>query len=191
MLPDNPTADPTRIVRHSSNRANSRLWLCLLILLLSACKMDGRQEPATSVIRVDLLVQGSFCQAGSTEPSMALIGDDDAYRSAYQQIRKHIPDSAAIPPTVDFDRFDVLAVYMGSRSTAGYRVGLASGAANVGENNELYLQVSWTEPPEGVLLAQVMTSPCMLVSIQKGAYSAIHAIDEKGSIRITGSLDRE
>ena len=178
-------------MRYASYSNKHRLWLCLLLLLVSACRMDGRQEPATSVIRVDLLVQGSFCQPGSTEPSMALITDDDAYRSAYRQTGKDIPDNAAIAPGVDFNRFDVVAVYMGSRSTAGYRVGLASSAANVGENNELYLPVSWAEPPEGVLLAQVMTSPCMLVSIQKGAYSAIHAIDEQGGIRITRSLGQE
>lgn len=153
-------------------------------MLVSACKVDGMQDPATSVIQVNLLAQGSFCRAGSTEPFIELIGDGDAYRSAYRQTGKQFHNSADIPPAVDFNRFIVVAVYMGNRNTAGYGMGLASGIARIGENNELDLQVSWTEPAEGIVSAQVMTSPCMLVSIPGGGYSTIRAIDEQGGIRI-------
>jgi hypothetical protein len=160
-------------------------------LLVSACKTDGMQEPATSVVKTALLAQSSFCQAGSKKPSMLLLTDDDAYKSVYSQTRASTPGYTDSPPAVDFSRFSVIVVYMGSRQTAGYQVGLASRSAIVGENDNLDLLVSWTEPPDGALLAQVMTSPCMLVTIQKGSYSAIRVIDEAGKVRITGVPGRE
>jgi len=178
-------------VRCVSCNNMGRLWLCLLLLLVSACKTDAVQEPAAAVVKATLLAQSSFCQAESTAPFMRLLTDDVAYKSVYSQARASVPGNTDSPPAVDFARFSVIAVYMGRRRTSGYQLGLASQSARVGENKNLHLLVSWSEPPAGTLLAQVMTSPCMLVTIQKGSYSGIRVIDEQGNVRITGNTGRE
>jgi hypothetical protein len=82
----------------------------------------------------------------------------------------------------------VVAVYMGRKPTAGYHVSMASRAVAVGEHNELILLVSWIEPPGDALLAQVITSPCILVSIPKGNYSTIQVVDEGGRVRALREL---
>lgn len=180
-----------KTMRYANYRDKLRPWGYLLMLLLSACKTDSMQEPATAAVEVALLAQSSFCQAVSPEPSIALLTDDTAYKSAYSRLGKQSPGNTDSPPDVDFSRLSVSAIYMGIRPTAGYQVGLTSRAAKIGENNELHLFVTWTEPAAEALLAQVITSPCLLLTIPKGEYSTIQVIDEEGNIRITGTPGHE
>jgi hypothetical protein len=67
-------------------------------------------------------------------------------------------------PTVDFSTRTVVAVFLGSRPSAGYRVEI-TGTRRNGKR----LVVTWREIPPGrdSLLAQVLTSPAHLVSIPR------------------------
>ena len=70
------------------------------------------------------------------------------------------------PPAVDFSARTVVAVFLGSRPTAGYTVQII-GTRNA---NGLLI-VEWEErrPAGGDILAQVLTSPATIVSIPKFA----------------------
>jgi len=171
-----------KTMRRPSYRGKAWLWIGLLTLL-SACRINGIPETPTTTVEATLLIQSTHCWNKSDEPSVEWITNSKAYRSAYNQIKKHILGDTSKPPYVDFNRLGVIAVYMGRRPTAGYQVTLASRTAEVGEHNELTLAVSWIEPPVDALLAQVITSPCILVSIPKGDYSTIQADDEDGRVR--------
>jgi hypothetical protein len=76
--------------------------------------------------------------------------------------RLHAGDQA--PPKIDFTKRTVVAVFLGTRPTAGYAVEV-SGTKPVGKT----LIVEWSEqtPTPGHVLAQVITSPSHLVSIPK------------------------
>ena len=78
--------------------------------------------------------------------------------------RQHAGDTPA--PKVDFTKRTVVAVFLGSRSTAGYAVEI-TGTRKVGSA----LVVEWREgkPEPGHVTAQVITSPAHLVSIPKFA----------------------
>lgn len=67
-------------------------------------------------------------------------------------------------PKVDFSKRTVVAVFLGTRPSAGYAVEV-SGTKPVGKT----LVVEWREqaPKPGEVSAQVMTSPSHLVSIPK------------------------
>lgn len=67
-------------------------------------------------------------------------------------------------PAVDLTKRTVVAVFLGSRPTAGYAVEIV-GTKQEGKT----LIVEWreTRPKEGMLLAQVLTSPVVIVSIPK------------------------
>ena len=67
-------------------------------------------------------------------------------------------------PEVDFTKRTVVAVFLGSRPTAGYSVEIV-GTKQEGRT----LIVEWREvrPKERMLLAQVLTSPAIIVSIPK------------------------
>ena len=68
------------------------------------------------------------------------------------------------PPKIDFTKRTVVAVFLGSRSSAGYAVEV-SGTKPAGKT----LIVEWSEqrPRPGNVSAQVLTSPSHLVSIPK------------------------
>jgi len=74
--------------------------------------------------------------------------------------RAHNPDKP--PPAVDFSKDMVLAVFLGSRSTAGYGVDII-GMKDV--NGALVVQYRQTQPPPGAITAQVITSPYQMVAV--------------------------
>lgn len=167
------------------------MWIGFLVLL-SACKANGVPEALVTTVEVTLLTQSSHCWNNSIEPSVAWITNSEAYRFAYNQTRKHMLGDVSASPNIDFTRSNVVAVYMGKHPTAGYQVSLASRTAEVGEHSDLTLLVSWLEPLADALLAQVITSPCILVSIPKDDYSMIQAVDEGGRVRaLWESIDRK
>ncbi|UCD69074.1 MAG: protease complex subunit PrcB family protein, partial [Betaproteobacteria bacterium] len=161
------------------------------LALLAACGLNGFSETTTVTAEVNLLTQSTQCGNKSSEASVEWIADGEAYASAYNRTQQHIVGDASKPPLVDFARQGVIAVYMGRRPTAGYGLGLASRNAEVEERGVLTLVVSWIEPLADAVLAQVITSPCLLVSVPKGDYVTIQVVDGDGRVRaLSASLDR-
>ena len=78
------------------------------------------------------------------------------------------------------------------RPTSGYAVSLGSNTAKVGKRGDLTLTVAWTEPSADSIQAQVITSPCLFVSVPKDDYPTIRVVDEAGSVRVSSeSIERE
>jgi len=75
---------------------------------------------------------------------------------------QHAGDRAR--PAVDFNREMVLAVFLGTRPTAGFSVEIVGAREESGA-----LVVSYREgrPPTGIVTAQVLTSPYHLVAVPK------------------------
>ena len=67
-------------------------------------------------------------------------------------------------PAVDFSKEMVLAVFLGTRSTAGYSVEIV-GARE--EGGALVVSYRESRPPSGSVTAQVLTSPYHLVAVPK------------------------
>ncbi|MFO7642228.1 MAG: protease complex subunit PrcB family protein [Candidatus Competibacteraceae bacterium] len=157
-------------------------WMTLMILLMSAgC---AQPEPGANAT---LPVQSSYSDSqcvGLERPTVMWIADAETWRSWYGRITStRLP--APPPPAVDFSREGVLLLAMGSRSTAGYGLSLAEGAATV-RDGVLTVRVDWGEPPPGALLAQVMTSPCLLVKMPAASFERIRVVDQQGQVRLEG-----
>lgn len=78
--------------------------------------------------------------------------------------QQHSPDRKR--PAVDFSRDMVVAVFMGSRNTAGFGVEI-TGTSEA--NGALVVRYRETVPPSGAMTAQVITAPYHLVSVPKFA----------------------
>jgi hypothetical protein len=76
--------------------------------------------------------------------------------------RRHAGETPA--PAVDFNESTVVAVFLGSRMSSGYRVGI-TGTRREGAT----LVVLWSEtrPDPGMMAAQVITTPAHLAAIPR------------------------
>jgi protease stability complex PrcB-like protein len=74
--------------------------------------------------------------------------------------KQHDSDKPA--PAVDFSREMVLAVFMGSRPTAGYSVEITSVDARDGG---IVVSYHETAPPRDAITAQILTSPYYMVAV--------------------------
>ncbi len=121
------------------------------------------------------LVLAFAMQAGSSKAPMETIVTDPmsqietakqvAARTAAEWAalwRQHAGDTAL--PKVDFGTRTVVAVFLGTKSSAGYAVEITGTRQDKGA-----LIVAWRErrPEPGMISAQVLTSPAHIVSIPK------------------------
>ena len=121
--------------------------LCAAIVLLSTL-----QQPA-----VDTIARDSMSGVGA--PRQAVVRNNEEWTALWRQ------HAGAKPlPKVDFTTRTVLAVFLGSRPSAGYGVEITR-TRQEGKT----LIVEWREVPPGrdSLVAQVITSPAVLVSIPR------------------------
>jgi len=67
-------------------------------------------------------------------------------------------------PGVDFGRRMVVAVFLGTRPSAGYAVEITGTGV---DGNDLVVQWSERRPEKGMVAAQILTSPAHIVSVPK------------------------
>lgn len=72
-------------------------------------------------------------------------------------------------PALDFRRETVVALFLGSRPTGGYGIDVQDARD---EDGDLYLDLSLSEPAAGAITTQAITSPWIIVSVQRGGYVA-------------------
>ena len=104
------------------------------------------------------VAQGSSSQI--LEPRQVVVRDAVAWQALW---RAH---SAAAAPAadVDFSRFMLVAVFVGTRPSAGYAVDITSTTAADGTTLVNYTE---REPGAGLITAQVLTSPFHIVRIPR------------------------
>ena len=78
--------------------------------------------------------------------------------------KAHAPDRQL--PAVDFSKDMVVAVFLGSRPTAGYGVEIV-GTKEV--DGALVIQYRQKQPPAGAITAQVITTPYVIVTMPQRA----------------------
>ncbi len=152
--------------------------LLLLAVCASGCAISAPDHP----LALRTLAQGSFCRDGTTHAQ--IITAEAGYRTAWRNLQGNVLPDTRTPPAIDFTRERVIAIYMGRRSTAGYRVEPAAATAILQAGGILEIPVTWTEPPPGTAQAQAITAPCVLVAVTQGDYTAVRIVDAQGRVRI-------
>ena len=111
--------------------------------------------------------------------SFQAVFDQDAFRNLYRHIHRHrLPPPSA--PTMDFDRFVVVAAFMGRRPSLGYRIRFGDVAAI--RNGRASVWVVESEPLPGTAQGQMITTPYALAALARTGCDAIDFVDAEGGV---------
>ncbi|UCD27336.1 MAG: protease complex subunit PrcB family protein [Planctomycetota bacterium] len=162
----------------------------LMLLSVSACISSKPSDAGETSVNVRLLYKSAFGGGTHSRPAATWITEPNMYRRTYQRLGKTTVDSKQkkLMPVVDFKRERVLLITMGQKPTGGYLLDLAKRSADV-KSATAILPLVWFKPPPGAILPQVITSPCILLSLPKGDYSRIQVMDQTGRIRLQVNID--
>lgn len=134
---------------------------------------------------VTTLLADSQCPGDGREPAARWLDDRAALERFLAALAQKRGQPAAAPaPAVDFAARRLLLVDMGERPTAGYRVAVAVPELRLA-GEEAALTLDWIEPPKGAMLAQVMTRPCVLVSLPRLGFARLRLVDRDGRERLS------
>jgi hypothetical protein len=157
-----------------------RIGLLCIAAAMAGC-VAGGPAPSKSV-PVHALYRHAQCGADYPESRAIILRDADAFKAAVEDLRRARGSVGINMPAVDFSRQAALLVQMGQKPTAGYGLWPEQPVARL-RGDVLEVALDWQSPPPGAMLAQVVTSPCMLISIPRASYKTIHVLDATGQVR--------
>jgi len=160
------------------------LLCCGLYACISTPTADGAEGQR---IPLRILAQDVLCGGNRPTPSVTLVADSGRLKRILIESRGRMLGQSPPVPVVDFDAEHVVTIQMGQKPTGGYGIELAEPDATL-QDGEALIRLRWIEPAPGSIVAQILTSPCFIFSLPKGAYEKITITDENGSVRETISL---
>lgn len=161
-----------------------RLVFVGLLVLVSACgnRLDAVSE--TKSFTVQQLYAGVQCGSQNPQLLATWITSNDDLRRVHRSFFAHVLGAEPpVQPSVDFGSHVVLLLEMGQRPTAGYSLALLEDQAQV-KNGIAVIAVNWEQPAPDRYQAQVITSPCSMIKLQKAGYSRIRIVDQQQHMRI-------
>jgi hypothetical protein len=88
---------------------------------------------------------------------------------------------------VDFSRDVIVGIWMGKKPTTGYGLSIEEESAEIKDHSAI-VQVNLNEPDPDTMLAQMMTSPCLLIKLPKGDYRSVEVFSQHSDRLATLSL---
>lgn len=158
--------------------------IAMALTLLLVVGMGQRGNAPVPELRVAVLLSGTRDTAERTEPSAAWITSGaELERSIDRLGALQLPaeDMQALI-AVDLAAYRILLIGMGQKPTAGYGLELAPESCSLAERNAR-ISLVWREPAQGMVTAQVITHPFILLKVSKGGYDAVQVVDQHGQVR--------
>jgi hypothetical protein len=148
-----------------------RAALISAVLLSTACS-NGRDSAggADSGIKARALVSSQYCEPA--EPQVLLVQE--------REVLRKLTGDAALDSDADFRREVVLLIALGTRPTAGFELQLVDDHASL-DHTAATLRMRERKPGPDDVAAQVLTTPCLGVALQPGAYESVQVLLEDGT----------
>lgn len=153
--------------------------LTLLLLLgtwLIACSASN-QDKSDIVPMVTTLAADRFC--GSKSGLYLINSERQQFTLQPMSISQALEKSQ-----IDWLKQKALRINMGQQPNMGYSLEYQGGAKII--DGRLRIPVKWNTPQPGMMYAQMLVEPCLLLSIPRDGYEAIEVVDQDGRLR--GSL---
>jgi PrcB C-terminal len=160
-------------------KATLLFGILMVAVVLAACVSPistGKTVPVRTIF--------ADSQCGGDAPEIRRLDGAQQWKDLRARIEgRSVGATSRNPAMPDFSRDDVFLIAMGQRPTLGYSVTLASDVARLYDTH-IQFSVIWQEPDAGALQGQMLTSPCVVVSIPAGEYGQPIAVDSQGRERV-------
>jgi len=164
--------------------------IAMAMAFLFTSGMGQRASTPPPELHVEVVAGGTQGMGGSPEPSARWIASredlDQVFgaQHALQLPAQDVKEALA----VDSSAFRVLMVNMGQKPTAGYSFKLEPESCSISQQTA-HITLIWTEPAPGMVAAQVITHPFILLKISKEGYDSVEIVDQQGQIRLEMPVD--
>ena len=166
------------------NNSLRAIAIATLGLGIAAGCNDNNVKPASSD-KLQPVYQSVDCGLDQAASRLTWIGDQAEFDEVYTRVRSTTLGTGDQMPEVDFDTHGLVLIELGQRPTAGYRLGLASQRLVMDKGDGL---ITFSiDKPVGVA-AQVITSPCLLVSVPRGDYVGVRALSTDTTVNVQTTL---
>ena len=158
--------------------------VAMVMALLFACGMGQRGSAPPPELNVDVLLTGTQGIDSRLEASAEWIASrEELEQLLADQKTRQLPAQEQKPALeVDFTLSRILLVRMGQKPTAGYSLKLNPESCSI-SGQTAFISLIWTEPDPGMVAAQVITNPYILLKISKGGYDAVKIVDQHDQTR--------
>ncbi len=155
-----------------------------LTLILSACGPGLSQSPvadSSEPVQLHVVYRGNRC--AEVQPGVEVIRDTASWAEWQRQQDRQFLSVADGPDdeetTIDFGQSTVIVISMGQKPTPGYAVEVLEDSA-VLQGESLNISSVWRQPAEGAILAQVLTSPCIAITVSTTRFNTVKINDQQG-----------
>jgi hypothetical protein len=157
-----------------------RLAIALLVAACAACGFKpSKIFESYARIEVQEVRRSLQCRTPSAKTSVQLFDSVDAVREWQAARGIDLIGAERLPAGV------YAVVEVGARNTGGYGVAIGRPAVLRGELAILY--GTFITPAAADFASQALSSPCVLVQLPPGRYSAVEVQDQSGAVRASGS----
>ncbi len=171
-------------MRKSLNRYKSSvpgpkqsIFLLAMVAVASCGQERNERTVDAAAISSNVVYRGNYCP--ETQPAIRLIELAEVWNDWY----KTTESNANTTGNVDFASHSVIVISMGEKPSAGYSLDLSQADESVViRGNSLNIKSIWRQPAEDDVVAQVITSPCIAISVPKSGFDVIRIIDDSGAI---------
>ena len=155
--------------------------ITMLVIAVNACQSNT--EPTESSDTIPIRAAWHEHQCLSDTARIEPIRNAAVLARWWQPFSRQQFPAKPLPPsltTIDFDQSMVFIVFMGSRPTAGYDIELHDDQALV-QGAALTIPATWKEPARDAMVAQILTSPCVLITVPAKGYETVTIRDQQGN----------
>lgn len=167
-----------------SIRTHHIALVAMAMTLLFACGMGQRASTPVPELHVDVLLAGTQGGGRGPEPSAGWITSREDLEQLMDTLKSgRLPaQDRAAALGIDFNASRILLVRMGQKPTAGYSLKLDPASCRISKSTAA-VSLVWSEPAPGMVTAQVITTPYILLTISKEGYDSVKVVDQHGQAR--------
>jgi hypothetical protein len=148
--------------------------LIFMVIALSAfafsCSSQGEEE---TIIPFEVIHGGPFASV-SAKKEMTAANQDD-YLKIMNEVYANLDQMPQIPE-VDFTKNDVVAVFMGAKTTGGYSINVDK---VIKRKDALTVAVNETSPAANCVVTQAITQPFQVIKIPKTKQKIVYVFKQR------------